>query len=111
MSNQPKIDSYIRELTKNFIKIEMESEFVFEVEQGFAKNTVHRMRVELSRMRDVVKKSRLKLKPFKMIIISITDLPLREGEIISQQRVVLKKTQTSSQKVQEILPQLVADNG
>jgi hypothetical protein len=109
MSNSKgKTESYIRELTKRFVKTEMESEFVFEVEEGFAQNTVHRMRVELARMRNIVKSRKIPLKQFKMLVISVETLPIKEGELVAQERVTLKKTQNARQKIQEILPELMA---
>lgn len=98
-----KKENYIRDLTIRFVKTPMEGNFAFDVEAGFGQKIVHRMRVELSRLRDKARRMNAKVKPFKMIVISNEE---RDG----RDHIVLKKTQTDVQIVTEQLPkELLSD--
>lgn len=103
-------ESFIVAKTKEFIRTEMEQQYSFEVEEGYAQNTIHRMRVELSRMRKEVKRRGKKPKPFKMLVVSIEKLEKRPEDIVAQERVTLLKTQNARQRISELLPELEADN-
>ena len=77
-------------LIKYIRECEMEKTFSFRYigSKVKAEQFVHRMRVELSRLRNKVKATGRVPRPFKTIIVSITPDPKKEGSHI----VVLKKT-------------------
>lgn len=67
-----------------------------------AKRFVHRMRVELSRMRDYVKSRGMSVKHFKMILIEYEEI-----EAGKRVKITLKKTQSArnvDNEIDEIMP-------
>ena len=82
----------VRDTLTEFIAIALESEFVFYVagDDKIANNYIAAMRTQLSRWRSLLKAQHKKIKPFKMLLISITPEKMSTGVMFS--KVVLKKS-------------------
>lgn len=83
------------------------ADFVIVLENSTIKNAekfVHRMRVELSRMRDMVRENGMIPRPFKMICVSIKEVDSRITITLRKQ---LSKTMKISEDVEEVFDVLV----
>lgn len=95
--------SATRVLTEGFVNTPMEGEYKFTTSAGRGLDTVHRIRVDLSRIRAKLIARKYKLRQFKLLIIDITT---RDG----RDHVTLKKSQTVVQSTLEVLPEMILGN-
>lgn len=74
-----------------FVKLPLEEIYHIEVPAGEGRDFIHRIRVEISKMRDIVRKRKYQLKPFKMVVIGIE--PCGSVDTVKlMERIALKKT-------------------
>jgi hypothetical protein len=108
-----KTTSQAKQMMINFLKGTREtSEFKFKLvgDDADAKKFVHRMRVELSRMRDTVKDSGRVPKEFKMRLVSIEiGVESAMGKAITKATVTLQKQEGKAEAIAEEMNDIFDD--
>lgn len=101
----PEQQPYHKACVIGFIKLQGDTDYVFDlrVEQtSDADKFIQRMRVELSRMRNFVRRKNLVVKPFRMKLISIDFTPARPNSLDGVCKITLRKDKPDAQIARDV---------